>query len=492
MPRTGTGTFAAADLGATSGRVVLGSAGHGKLEITEVHRFANTPVRLPSGLHWNILALYQGVLDGLRQAARTTAIDSIGIDSWAVDYGLLDGDGRLLGLPYHYWDERTREAAQRIRSDVGAQELYQINGLQHVPFNTLYQLAAAGGTAELSAARTLLLVPDLLSYWLTGELGTEVTNASTTGLLDVHSGTWSEPLCTRLGVNPGLLTQLRRPGDPAGRLTAGAAAETGLPAATAVTVVASHDTASAVVAVPAAEAGFAYISCGTWSLVGLELDKPVLSAASRAANFTNEAGVDGTVRYLRNVMGLWLLEESRRAWGRRGQTPPLDELLAEAARAIPLASLIDPDMPEFAAPGDIPSRIREFCRRTGQPVPPDRGAVVRCILESLALAHRAALRQAAELAGRDISRVHLVGGGSRNALLCQLTADASGLPLIAGPSEATAIGNILIQARARGLVADLAGIRHLVAQTQRVAHYQPSSDPHAWESAAGRVAAYRA
>ena len=480
--------FAAADLGATSGRVIVGRVGPGNLDLTEVHRFTNTPIQLPSGLHWDVLGLYQGVRDGLREAARTAEIASVGVDSWAVDYGLLDAEGTLLGNPFHYRDARTsRDVVERVWAQVGATDLYRITGLQHLPFNTVYQLAAASGTTALQAARTLLLIPDLLINWLTGSIGAEATNASTTGLFDARTRTWSQPLLAATGLNPSLLPPLRRPGDPAGTLLPDVAAFTGLLASTPVTTVASHDTASAVVAVPATGPDFAYISCGTWSLAGLELSAPVITNASRAANFTNELGIDDSVRYLRNIMGLWLLSESQRTWEAQGLPAHLPTLLAQAAQAKPFAALINPDAPEFLAPGDIPARISEFCRRTGQTPPVDQGAVVRCILESLALAHRHTLRQASMLADRSIDVVHLVGGGSRNDLLCQLTADALGLPVIAGPTEATALGNILVQARAHHLVDDLASMRSLVADTQHLRHYRPRGSQRSLASAAARV-----
>ncbi|WP_432816231.1 rhamnulokinase [Streptomyces vilmorinianum] len=479
--------FAAVDLGATSGRVILGRVGPENLDLTEAHRFPNTPVRLPDGLRWDVLALFQGVLDGLRAAARSGGVTSIGVDTWAVDYGLLDADGALLGHPYHYRDRRTDGAAEQVWARVGPEELYGVTGLQHLPFNTVFQLASAATSAQLRAARTLLLVPDLLVHWLTGTVGAEETNASTTGLFDARTGSWSKDILGRLSIDPNLLPPLRAPGDPAGTLLPHVAAYTGLDARTPVTTVASHDTASAVVAVPATEPNFAYISCGTWSLAGLELDAPVLTEASRAANFTNERGIDGTIRFLRNIMGMWLFEECRRTWDKRGLPTRIPALLADAARATPFAAVVDPDAPEFLAPGDMPDRIQEHCRSTGQPVPDSQGAVVRCILESLALAHRRTLRRAAELAGRDVTHVHLVGGGARNDLLCRLTADATGLPVVAGPTEATALGNILVQARAAGLVGDLPAMRRLVAATQHLRHYSPRGDMAAWDAAAARL-----
>ncbi|WP_328931491.1 MULTISPECIES: rhamnulokinase family protein [unclassified Streptomyces] len=475
--------YAAVDLGASSGRVMVGRVGPDSLELTEAHRFPNRPVRTPEGLRWDILALYAGVLDGLRAAG--PALDSVGIDSWAVDYGLLDADGALLGNPVHYRDARTEGVAEKVWATVPADELYASTGLQYAPFNTLYQLTAARDSAQLASAERLLLIPDLLSYWLTGEQGTELTNASTTQLVDPRTREWSYDIASRLGIDLGLFAPLRQPGDPAGVLRAEVLEETGLRGPVPVTVVGSHDTASAVAAVPAVEERFAYICTGTWSLVGLELDAPVLTEASRAANFTNELGLDGTVRYLRNIMGLWLLQECVRAWGE----PELGELLREAARVPALRSVVDAGDAGFLAPGRMPERIADACRASGQPVPESRGEITRCILDSLALAHRRAVGEARELAGHPVDVVHIVGGGTRNALLCQLTADACGLPVVAGPTEAAALGNVLVQARAHGLVGDLAGMRRLLARTQASTRYEPQGDTARWQAAEARLAA---
>ncbi|QFU88913.1 rhamnulokinase family protein [Amycolatopsis sp. YIM 10] len=440
--------FAAVDLGASSGRVVTGRFGDGTLELTEVHRFPNEPVTSDGVLRWNIQALHKGLTEGLRAAlARHGELAGIGIDSWAVDYGLLDASGSLLANPVHYRDPRTAAGVARVHEGVPPSRLYATTGIQFQPFNTVFQLA----TEDLSAVSSVLLVPDLLSYWLTGEMGTERTNASTTGLLDPHTGDWSAELFAELGLSPELFPPLRDPGVAAGTYQ-------GCP----VWTVGSHDTASAVVAVPAASDNFAYISCGTWSLVGLELDAPVLTEQAREANFTNERGVDGTVRFLRNVMGLWLLQEVQRDLGMS-----LGYLLDAAARSTPWRSVVDATDPRFLPPGGMAARITEACRDAGQPAPRDPGELARCVLDSLAIAYRDAIADAAALAGRPVDAIHLVGGGAHNELLCRLTAEACGLPVHAGPTEATAAGNLLVQARAAGVVDG--GLRDLRALL-RTAH----------------------
>ncbi|MBC2902320.1 FGGY-family carbohydrate kinase [Streptomyces cupreus] len=475
-------SYAAVDLGASSGRVMVGRVGPDSLELTEAHRFANRPVRVPEGLRWDILRLHAGVLDGLRAAGQ---VDSVGIDSWAVDYGLLDADGALLGNPVHYRDARTEGVAEKVWASVPAAELYAATGLQYAPFNTLYQLTAARESEQLAHAQRLLLIPDLLTYWLTGEQGTELTNASTTQLVDPRTRDWSYGIAQRLGIDLELFAPLRQPGDPAGLLRPEVLEETGFTGPVPVTAVGSHDTASAVAAVPAgAGERFAYICTGTWSLAGLELDAPVLTEESRAANFTNELGLDGTVRYLRNIMGLWLLQECLRAWG----DPDLGGLLLQASKAPALRSVVDAGDAAFLAPGRMPERIAEACRRSGQPVPESPAEVTRCILDSLALAHRRAVADAQRLADRPVDVVYVVGGGTRNALLCQLTADACGLPVVAGPTEAAALGNVLVQARPHGLVRDLADGRQLLTRTQPLTRYEPRGDAERWREAEARLA----
>lgn len=478
-------TVAAVDLGASNGRVVVGRVGPDTVDLTETGRFANVPVHADGRLHWDILRIYEGVLDGLRSAG---PVDSIGVDSWAVDFGLLDADGALLGNPVHYRDRRTDGVMEAVLAEVGPEWLYRGTGIQFLPFNTVFQLAAIRDTAQFAAARTLLLIPDLIAYWLTGEARTELTNASTTQLLNVDSGHWHADLPSRLGIPPGLFAPLCRPGDRIGSLTEAVRARLGLAEAIPVTAVGSHDTASAVAAVPAVSPNFGYISCGTWSLVGVETDRPILTEDGRLANFTNELGVDGTVRYLRNVMGLWLLQESVRTWRDAGRSVDLSALLNEAAARPALAAVVDPDDPVFLPPGDMPARIADRLAATGQPTPTDPAGTVRCIVDSLALAHRRAVDDARRLSGKDVEVVHIVGGGVRNELLCQLTADACGLPVEAGPVEATALGNVLVQARSLGAVdGDLTALRALVRRTQAVRRYEPAGDGKAWESALGRL-----
>ena len=464
-----------------------------RVELHEVCRFPNEPVLAGGTLHWDILRLHACVVSGLSAAAASFPLASAGIDAWGCDYGLLDASGALLGNPVHYRDART----DSVTPSVPFPELYRATGIQHLPFNTIYQLAAASGTPMLAAARTLLLVPDLLAYWLTGAIGAEVTNASTTALLDVATRQWATGVMERAGISASLFPPIWRPGDTIGPVLgvgaappvagpdrAGAGPGLAPPGRLPLIAVGSHDTASAVVAVPAAGPHFAYISSGTWSLVGMELPAPVLSEASRVANFTNEAGIDGTVRYLRNVTGLWLLQECVRHWG----LPDLEPLLAGAATAARLRFVVDADDPVFLPPGDMPGRIAAWLSARGLPVPASREETVRCVLDSLALAYRRAVLAAQELSGRHAEVVHIVGGGARNKLLCQLTAEATGLPVIAGPAEATALGNVLVQARALGVApGDLAGMRALARESAGLRTYAPAGDGASWAAAERRL-----
>ncbi|MDT9593414.1 rhamnulokinase family protein [Nocardioides zeae] len=482
-PRPGDLRVAAVDLGATSGRVMVAVVGPGRLELAEVHRFPNGGVPVGDALYWDVLGIHREVLAALRTIAATGPLDAVGIDSWAVDYGLLGRDGLLLGNPRSHRDRRTDGVPEQVWGTVGADELFARTGLQHLPFNTVFQLAAERGTPALAAARTLLLLPDLLGYWLTGEIGAERTNASTTGLYDATTRTWARDLAERLDLPAEVLPPLRDAGSLVGPLLPAVAEAIGrTPTDPPVPVVAvgSHDTASAVVGVPAQGQGsgsrFAYISSGTWSLVGLELDAPVLSEEARAANFTNEAGVDSTVRYLKNVMGLWVLSESVRTWQAQGLEIDLPVLLAAAAEAEPLRTVVDIDDASLLPPGDMPARIAALAEAAGEPVPDSPVATARCIVDSLAVAYRRHLRAAARTAGEEFDVVHVVGGGTHNTLLCQLSADALGVPVLAGPGEAAALGNVLVQARALGAdLPDLAAMRALVRDTHELRRYEPRS-----------------
>ncbi|WP_109508643.1 rhamnulokinase [Nocardioides speluncae] len=477
---------AAVDLGATSGRVMAGRVRDGRVEIDELHRFPNGAVPVNGSLFWDVLGIHREVRAGIAEVARTGPLHGIGIDSWAVDYGLLDRDGQLLGQPFSHRDSRTDGVADKVAEQLGAARLYAATGIQQLPFNTLYQLVAAQGSAALEAAETLLLLPDLLGYWLTGVRGAERTNASTTQLYDVRAGVWAAELLDDLGLPRRILPPLRDPGAVVGPLLPEVAQELAVAADVPVIAVGSHDTASAVVGVPAANDRFAYISSGTWSLVGLELDAPVLTEAARLADFTNEGGVDGTVRFLKNVMGLWVLSESLRAWH-----TDLPSLLAAAAALEPLRTVVDIDDPRLLPPGTandpMPERVVALARESGEPVPDTPAAVTRCILDSLAVAYRRQLRTALAHADREVEVVHVVGGGAQNELLCQLTADACGLPVLAGPTEAAALGNVLVQARTLGAaVPDLTAMRAVVRGSCELRRYEPRRGPD-WAAAEARA-----
>ncbi|ACL41066.1 carbohydrate kinase FGGY [Pseudarthrobacter chlorophenolicus A6] len=478
------GVFAAVDIGASSGRVMLGRVSpESGVSLETVHRFPNGVVEIDGGLRWNFDALFAEVLAGLRTAATVAAgqgerIASIGIDTWAVDYGLVDAGGNLAAQPFSYRDDRSRAAVEPVHRTLDPERLYATTGLQFLQFNTIYQLATEPDLGGLQA----LLIPDLIAFLLTGARRTEATNASTTGLFDAVAGEWATEFMAALGLRKDLFPPLIQPGEAYGALLPAMAEEVGLPSGTLVVAVGSHDTASAVAAVPADTNGdggdFAYVSSGTWSLVGLELLHPVLTEASREANFTNERGVDGTIRYLRNIGGLWLLSECQRTWASEGFQPDLTALLAAAAALPSGGPQINADDPYFIAPDNMPERIRAAVRRTGEVLPNDPAAITRCIMDSLAAGYARTLADAERLADRSVGVVHVVGGGSQNALLCQLTADATRRPVIAGPVEATALGNVLVQARAAGAVTGgLPELRRIIAAGASLRRYEPAGFP---------------
>jgi len=478
--------FLAVDLGAESGRALLGDFEGGRVTLNEVHRFPNVPVRTPDGLHWDALRLVGCVYRGMSKAARETgSIESVGVDTWGVDFGLLDRDGSLVSNPYHHRDPRTEGMVERAFERVAKEEIYQTTGIQFIRINTLYQLLAMEGSPLLEITDTLLTMPDLINYWLTGEKAAEYTNATTTQLYNLERNDWATGLMERLGIPANLFPGIIRPGAEIGPLLPEVAGEWDLPRLP-VTAVASHDTGSAVVAVPAEGEDFAYISSGTWSLVGLELPEPVATEGAMRANFTNEGGFGGKARFLKNVMGLWILQECRRHWAREGREYSYEELVHMAEEAPPLRFLMDPDDPSFLEPGGMPARVSGFCEATGQGAVEEPGAVVRCVLESLALAYRRVIEESEKLTGRTVPVIHVVGGGSQNALLCQLTADATGRPVLAGPVEATALGNVLVQAHGRGRLGSLEEIREVVRASVEVSRYEPGGDADGWQEAVER------
>ncbi len=481
-------TMVSIDLGAQSGRVALGHFDGERLTVTELHRFPNVPVRVHDTLHWDALRLHDGILEGLRVAARKAggSVDSVAVDTWGVDFALLDRAGRLVQNPVHHRDRRTEHAMDEVYARVPARELYERTGIQMMPINSVYQLWAmvASGDPALEAAETLLMMPDLFHYWLCGARACEFTDATTSQCFDPRSGDWAWDVLERLGVPSRLFAEVVPPGTVLGPLRDEVVEETGLAGAS-VIAPAGHDTASAVAAVPFREPGSAYISSGTWSLVGIEAPAPVIDDRTFAANLTNEGGVGGTFRLLRNVTGLWLLHECRRAWSLEGRTWEFAELVALAESAPPLQAFVDPNEPAFLPPGGMPARIRAFCARTGQEPPAEPGVVVRCVLESLALKYRQTIELLAAASGVAPREIHVVGGGARNRLLCQWTADATGLPVLAGPAEATEIGNLAVQAMALGELGSLEEARDMICSSFPPAVSEPQ-DRGAWDDAYGR------
>lgn len=482
--------FLAVDLGASGGRVLAGRFDGNRLALDEVHRFANGPVRIHDSLYWNLLGLWQQILHGLREAQRRYggAIRSVGVDTWGVDFGLIGRDNTLLGNPHHYRDPRTDGVMDKALRIVQREEIFAETGLQFLPFNTLFQLLAMQERKSplLDQAEHFLMMPDLIHWFLSGQKVNERTNASTTQFYNPTTRQWAKDLLRRFELQGRYLGHIVDPGTSLGPLLGSVANETGLEG---VEVVApgSHDTASAVVAVPVATADgdWCYISSGTWSLLGAELPSPVLTDRCREANFTNEVGVGSTIRLLKNIGGLWLLQEARRCWKDQGTTYEWDDLSHLAQHSMPLTSMVDPDDASFLAPTDMPAAIRAYCQRKGQPVPGDDGALVRCILESLALKYRYVLDLLEKLLERRLETIHLIGGGTQNRLLCQFTANATGRRVLAGPVEATAAGNALVQAMSAGAIGDLSQAREVVRASFEIEEYQPA-ESHRWQDAFGR------
>jgi rhamnulokinase len=467
------------DLGAESGRGVLGQFDGSRLRLDVVHRFPNGPVRTLDTLHWDVLRLWGEMLVGLRKVvAERGGIDALGVDTWGVDFALLGRGGTLLGNPRHYRDPHTEGYPDEAFRTVPRLDIYRQTGLQFMRFNSLYQLLALKRDRSplLDAAETLLMVPDLLHYWFTGIKVNEFTDVSTSQMYDPTAKGWAFGLLKALDLPTGILGTIVQPGTVLGPLRPAVASETG---AVPVVLPGSHDTASAVAAVPARGGSWCYISSGTWSLMGAELLAPLISEKTLEYNFTNEGGVGDTIRFLKNIMGLWLVQECRRSWERAGLVYTYEELTRLAEAAPPFAALVDPDHPSFWLPPSMPAALGEFCKRTGQPAPTEPGAVVRCALESLALRYRWVLERLEELLGRRIDVIHVVGGGCQNALLNQLTADACNRPVAAGPVEATAIGNVLVQMIGLGALGSLADGREVVRRSFEVTTFEPRQ-PERW------------
>ncbi|RKN78955.1 rhamnulokinase [Paenibacillus ginsengarvi] len=475
------------DLGAGSGRALLGRLTDRNMVTEELHRFPNDPVQAGGRLYWDILRLLHEMKAALLKAKIKGDIPvSFAIDSWAVDFGLLGADGELLGNPYHYRDSHTDGLMEKLFASIPRSYIFARTGIQFLPFNTIYQLAAMkqANSPLLREARRFLMIPDLLRYFLTGETINEFSNATTTQLFNPLAGGWDTELLERIGISASLFGHVAKPGDSAGQLLPSVAAELGI-GQLPVIAAAEHDTGSAVVAVPASERSFAYLSCGTWSLMGTEVPQPVLSEQALELNFTNEGGAYGTYRLLKNIMGLWILQETKREWERDGRTYSYEEMLASAERAPAFAAWIDPDDPRFLAPGGMTERIAAYCRETGQRSPEGTGAVVRCILESLALKYRYVLEKTERLSGQSFGGLHMVGGGIHNTLLCRWTAAAIGKPVWAGPAEGSAIGNLAVQWIARGDFSDIWEARSVIRDSFPVVTYEPARRE-AWEDAYGR------
>ena len=464
------------DFGASSGRAILGAYADGKIELKEIHRFSNDPVEINGTLYWDVLRLFHEIKQGITKAVHEGGFDAIGIDTWGVDFGLVDEKGRLLANPVHYRDERTEGMMEEAFKRVPREKLYAATGTQLMRINTLFQLIALKKQDPelLARADKMLLMPDLFAYFLTGVQRAEYTEVSTTNMLNPNTGDWARDILDELGIDQRLLPEIIDAGSVYGPLKKEICEELGCPQVP-VIAVATHDTGSAVVAVPASGDRFIYISCGTWSRFGTELPHPVINEKTSGYNFTNEGGFGRTTRLLKNIMGLWLTQEARRQWIREGVERSFGQLADEALEAPAFACVVDPDDASFELPGNLPLRIQQYCQATGQHVPESRGEVMRCIYESLALKYRYTHRALEEITGERYGAIHMIGGGTQAALLCQMTADACGVPVIAGPVEATAMGNVAVQLMALGEIGSLGEARRVVAASEAPTTYQPQN-----------------
>lgn len=477
------------DFGASSGRAILGRFDGNKIVLDEVHRFSNDPVMVNETLYWDVLRLFHEMKAGILKCVQKGDKDiaGIGVDTWGVDFGLLDDSGGLLSNPVHYRDARTENMIEEACKIVPKREIYEETGIQFMKFNTLYQLLAMKleNSPVLEKARTMLLMPDLFNYFLTGEKYSEYSIVSTTQMMNPRTGNWAGTLLDRMGIPGEILTDIVDAGNVIGKVSKNIQEELNI-GDVPVIAVAEHDTGSAVVSVPASGEKFAYLSSGTWSLLGVELPSPVINDTTYSLDYTNEGGYNRTTRLLKNIMGLWILQECKREWDKSGEVLSYDELEKMAgAQAKPFAAFIDPDNDLFYSPGNMPARVAGFCRKTGQEVPQDKASIVRCVLESLALKYRMTIDGLEKILGYEIPVLHIVGGGTRNEALCRYTADALGREVITGPVEATSLGNILCQLMALGEVKGIKEARELVKKSFPVRVYEPEDVP-SWEEAYSR------
>ena len=476
--------YLAFDLGASSGRAVIGVFNGERLTLEEGHRFPNRIIRVLDHLHWDILGLFEEMQQGLRLCARSgRTLRSIGVDTWGVDFGLIGKDRTLLGMPYAYRDPHTSGIMESAFTLASRDMIFEQTGIQFMPINTLYHLIALqrADSPLLQSAERLLMIPDLLNLFLTGVAAAEFTDVTTTQCYNPGTRDWAWTLLDVFDLPTGIMPDIIQPGTVLGPLLPHIAEDTGIGNIN-VVAPASHDTGSAVAAVPAQGEDWAYLSSGTWSLMGIESPEPIISPQALAFNMTNEGGIDGTFRILKNITGLWLIQECKRIWTREGQDYEYDEIVRMAESATPFKAFIDPEDPAFMAPDNMPEAIREMCTRTGQAAPGDVGETARCIFESLALKYRQVLDQLVMLRGKPLSTLHMVGGGIQNTLLCQFTANAIGLPAVAGPIEATAIGNLLVQAIAHGEISSLSQLRDVVRESFPIVTYEPR-ETNAWNDA---------
>ena len=472
------------DFGASSGRAMLATLKNGKIEMCEIHRFSNDPVIVRGTMYWDVLRLFFEIKTGITKAIAEGGFDAIGIDTWGVDFGLLDKNGNLLANPVHYRDTRTADIPEKVFEEIiSKDELYSRAGIQFMRFNTVYQLMYLKYNEPELLARTdkFLMIPDLFAYMLTGVMREEETIASTSNLLNPYTKDWDFELIDRLGLPRGIFAPVIKAGDVYGMLSDEICEELGCKSVP-VVACASHDTASAVAATPSLSDDFVYISCGTWSLFGIENKTPIMNEAAATANFTNEGGFDNTIRFLKNIMGLWLIQESRRQWRREGEEVGFDTLEKEALESAPFKCFIDVDDPAFETAGNLPRRVKEYCRRTNQYVPETRGEIMRCIYQSLAMKYKYTFNNLGELSGRVYNQINILGGGIKDKLLCQMTSDACNVDVLAGPTEATVMGNIAVVYSALGELENLSDIRRAVTNSTEIKTYKPQNNAD-WEKA---------